>query len=101
VGKPLWLQVLLGSIAFPVWAYALAGPFVTTPAYEPFIGSLLLILATFLFGLVEPNELAAGTIRKGVGFFPTAAERTGARMKARRKAVRRSRPKAAPESRSA
>lgn len=54
-GKPLWLQVLLASIAFPVWAYALGGPFVTTTFYEPFIGSLLLILVTFLFGLFEPK----------------------------------------------
>ena len=55
VGKPLWLQVILASIAFLVWAYALGGPFQSTPGYEPFIGSLLLILTTFLFGLVEPK----------------------------------------------
>jgi hypothetical protein len=53
--NPLWLQVILATIAFPVWTYALGGPFVTTPGYEPFIGSLLLMGVTFIFGLIEPK----------------------------------------------
>ncbi len=55
VGTPLWLQVMLASFAFPVWAYALGGPFEFTPGYEPFIGSLLLIFTTLLFGLLKPK----------------------------------------------
>ena len=52
---PLWLQVLLASIAFPVWAYALGGVFVNTPKYEPFAASLLLMGVTFIFGKIRPS----------------------------------------------
>jgi hypothetical protein len=53
--KPLLTQVILATVAFPIWAYALGGIFTTTPGYAPFIGSLLLMAATFLFGLIEPK----------------------------------------------
>jgi hypothetical protein len=53
--KSLLTQVILSTIAFPIWAYALGGIFTTTPGYAPFIGSLMLMAATFLFGLVEPK----------------------------------------------
>lgn len=51
---PLWMQVVLATIAFPVWAYALGGVFTSTPGYEPYISSLLLMAVTFLFGLIKP-----------------------------------------------
>ena len=51
--KPIWKQIILATIAFPVWAYALGGPFATSPSYESFVGSLLLMGVTFLFGLVK------------------------------------------------
>lgn len=51
--KPIWIQVWLATIAFPVWAYALGGPFTSVAWYEPFVGSLLLMGATFIFGLVN------------------------------------------------
>ena len=51
--KPIWKQIILATIAFPVWAYALGGPFATLPSYESFVGSLLLMGVTFLFGLVK------------------------------------------------
>jgi hypothetical protein len=52
--SPLWTQVFLATIAFPVWAYALGGVFTATPGYEPYIGSLALMAVTFVFGLIKP-----------------------------------------------
>jgi hypothetical protein len=51
---PLWVQVVLGTIAFPVWVFALGGPFVLLGWYKPYIASLVLVFVTFGFGMVEP-----------------------------------------------
>jgi|SRR6267378_8652686 len=51
--KPIWIQTLIATIAFPVWAYALGGPFTTLSWFEPFVGSLLLMAVTFTLGLVK------------------------------------------------
>lgn len=49
---PLWLQVLLGSIAFPVWALAIGVPFWS---YPPQAASLALLFVTVIFGLIKPR----------------------------------------------
>jgi hypothetical protein len=51
--KPIWKQIFLATIAFPVWAYALGGPFVPAGWHDPIAGSLVLMGVTFLFGLVK------------------------------------------------
>lgn len=51
--KPIPVQILISTIAFPVWAYALGGPFTSLSSYEPFIGSLLLMAVTFILGAVR------------------------------------------------
>jgi hypothetical protein len=50
---PLWLQVLLGTVAFPVWAIAIpSGPY--SSLFPSQITSLLLLFVTVIFGLIKP-----------------------------------------------
>jgi hypothetical protein len=51
--KPIPIQILLATIAFPVWAYAMGGPFASLAWYEAWTGSLLLLTVTFVFGAVK------------------------------------------------
>ena len=53
---PLYLQVLLATIAFPVWVFAIGGPFSSLQWYQSWIASLLLIFVTFGFGLIKPRR---------------------------------------------
>lgn len=52
--KPLIPQVFIGTLAFAIWAFALGGPFAELAFYEPFIGSMAVMVATFAFGLIQP-----------------------------------------------
>jgi hypothetical protein len=52
--KPIWKQIVVATIAFPVWAFALGGPFIDLAWYEPFIGSLVLMFVTFVLGAMKP-----------------------------------------------
>jgi len=52
---PLWLQVLLATIAFPLWVLAIGGGcFAEHFDKRPAIVSLILIFVTFLFGIIKP-----------------------------------------------
>lgn len=54
---PLKKQVLLATIAFPVWVIAIGGPPVTQWSWyvsNPFIGSVLLVFVTVIFGWIQP-----------------------------------------------
>lgn len=53
----LKIQILLASIAFPIWVFAIGGPFVYLPWYEGsrWIASAVLAVATVLFGWIEPK----------------------------------------------
>jgi uncharacterized membrane protein len=75
--KPAWGQVLLSTVAFPVWAYAIGGPFATLPWYEAYLGSLLLLAVTFLFGLIVPPPQDALTPAPGPARDPDRRPRTG------------------------
>jgi hypothetical protein len=51
-------QIVLATIAFPVWVIAIGGPPVTLwPWYvaNQFIGSVLLVFVTVIFGWIEPQ----------------------------------------------
>lgn len=54
--SPAITQILVATIAFVVWAFALGGPFAGLAWYEPAHGSLALIGYTLLVGLVVPKE---------------------------------------------
>ena len=53
-GKPLGSQIILSTIAFPVWVFALGGPFESLGWYESWIASAALMFITFVFGLYKP-----------------------------------------------
>lgn len=52
--KPIWKNITGATIAFPVWAFALGGPFAHLSWYEPFQGSLLLMFVTVGLGFLTP-----------------------------------------------
>jgi hypothetical protein len=51
----LWTQVILATLAFPVWAFALGGPFKQLSWYEGWMASMLLMFVTVVFGLAQPK----------------------------------------------
>src|SRR5438105_11644670 len=53
--KPLWIQILLASIAFPVWVFALGGPFKCLAWYENWIASITLAVVTVAIGFYRPT----------------------------------------------
>jgi hypothetical protein len=53
--KPLMLQIVLASLAFPVWAFAMGGPFTQFSWYQGWMASMLLMFVTVVFGLAEPK----------------------------------------------
>jgi hypothetical protein len=57
--KPLLLQILLATIAFPIWIFAVSGPPVSSLQWysdHQYVGSLILIFVTFIFGLIKPTQ---------------------------------------------
>lgn len=52
---PLYIQIILATIAFPVWVFALGGPFMSLSWYKGWIASIVLAGVTLLFGLIEPK----------------------------------------------
>jgi hypothetical protein len=51
----LWPQVVLASLAFPVWVFAIGGPFKSFSWYEGWIASITLAFVTVAFGFYEPK----------------------------------------------
>jgi len=57
-GQPtLWSQIVISSIAFPIWAFAIGGPFQQFHWYEGkrWIAAVVISFSTFLLGLVKPK----------------------------------------------
>lgn len=51
---PLYIQVLLATLAFPVWVFAVGGPFAGLPWYKSYVASIVLIFVTSIFGKFKP-----------------------------------------------
>lgn len=51
----LWVQVILGTFAFPVWVFAIGGPFLSLPWYKGYIASIVLAFVTFAFAMIKPK----------------------------------------------
>lgn len=49
---PVWRQVILATVAFPIWVFAVGGGPFDSWNIEQWVGSLILVFGTFLFGLV-------------------------------------------------
>jgi len=55
--RTLWWQVALGTIAFPVWIFAIGGkPVISLSWYVShlFVGSIVQMFVTVVFGLKKP-----------------------------------------------
>lgn len=52
---PLWPQVILASLAFPIWVYATGGPFALCGWYFGWIASIVLAFVTVIFGIYRPT----------------------------------------------
>jgi len=52
-------QLTVSTAAFGVWVFALGGAFASLSWYEPFIGSLALVIFTFFAPLISPDVLSA------------------------------------------
>ena len=56
-GKPLAVtQIIVATLAFVVWVFALGGPFATLDFYHPVYGSLLLIAYTLAVPLIPIEQ---------------------------------------------
>lgn len=53
---PATTQIIISTVAFIIWVFALGGPFETLSWYSPTYGSLLLIGFTLTVPLVDPQE---------------------------------------------
>jgi hypothetical protein len=59
-GKPLWIQLVIATVSFVVWAYALGGPFafagqpIVMGGYREWIAGIILILYTLGVGAYKP-----------------------------------------------
>jgi hypothetical protein len=54
VWKPI--QLVVSTVAFGIWVFALGGAFASLLWYEPFIGSLVLVTFTFFAPLINPDS---------------------------------------------
>lgn len=52
---PLWPQIILASLAFPVWVFAIGGPFRCLGWYQGWIASIVLAFVTVVFGFINPR----------------------------------------------
>lgn len=52
---PLWLQVVLATVAFPFWVFAIGGPFALLSWYRGYIATIALIFVSFALGMVKPK----------------------------------------------
>lgn len=54
--KPLWMQVILATTAYPVWVFAIGGPFADYSWYGGYryIASITLAFVTVAMGFVQP-----------------------------------------------
>jgi hypothetical protein len=53
---PLWPQIAISSVSFPLWVFAIGGPFSQYSWYDGcrWIAAITICFATFLFGLYRP-----------------------------------------------
>ncbi len=54
---PAVTQIIVSTLSFAVWVFALGGPFATLPWYRAFYGSLALIVYTLVIGLIVPDKV--------------------------------------------
>jgi hypothetical protein len=58
---PLWTQIIISSIAFPIWVFAIGGPFRHFSWYNDkhWIAAIVISFTTFAVGMVKPKSSPA------------------------------------------
>jgi hypothetical protein len=53
-----WSQILISSVAFPIWVFAIGGPFAKYDWYkaEHWIAAVIITFSTFLLGIYKPSD---------------------------------------------
>lgn len=54
--RPAWIQIVVSTVAFAVWAIALGTPFDTLPFYDPRVAAAILIVWTIIVGAINPPQ---------------------------------------------
>lgn len=57
-GQPtLWSQIIISSIAFPIWVFAIGGPFRCFGWYDQkqWIAAIIISFSTFMMGMYKPK----------------------------------------------
>lgn len=57
-GEPTpWSQIAISSVAFPIWVFAMGGPFASLPWYEEkrWVAAVIISFFTFLVGTYKPR----------------------------------------------
>ena len=66
-GKPAaTTQIVVSTLAFAVWVFALGGPFARMTFYRPLYGSLLLVLYSLLVAMINPRDPVPAAPSNGV-----------------------------------
>jgi hypothetical protein len=63
-GRPLPSQIVLAAVAFPVWVFAIGGPFPELFAWHrdrPYAASIVLLFITVVFPLYRPLDRAVSS----------------------------------------
>jgi hypothetical protein len=55
-GQPKKMHMLISTIAFIVWAYALGGVFDLAGFYKPWLSSMILVVFTLVSGTAKPGS---------------------------------------------
>ena len=52
-----WSQIIISSFAFPIWVFAIGGPFATYEWYKAqhWIAAVIIMFSTFLLGIYKPS----------------------------------------------
>jgi uncharacterized membrane protein YoaK (UPF0700 family) len=61
-GKPtLWSQIIISSVAFPIWVFAIGGPFHSFKWYDQkrWVAAIVISFATFMVGMYIPKVTPA------------------------------------------
>lgn len=53
---PLYIQAVLATVAFPLWVFAIGGPFRGLSWYKAPVASILLVLGTAIIGIKKPKK---------------------------------------------
>jgi hypothetical protein len=57
---PARTQIIISTVSFAVWVFALGGPFATLGFYRPLFGSLVLVFFSLMVAMITPRDHAPG-----------------------------------------